>query len=192
MSFDIKTGNGPQADFRLPIFDRRTGAEEILTVPGVDRDGQAYMTRESLLGALGVNDQLEPPEGSDRPEISFKCGLVIRPRDQVVTIGDREIPRPLTHQEFSLLHYMARKPGQLTPEERILEEVWGTGFISPSTVRTYVFRIRAKLDAQPSRNSSEGGPNQGVVVRRRSVGVGIGERVWSPEQLVFPDYPQAS
>lgn len=58
----------------------------------------------------------------------------------------------LTPTEFSLLEYMMRRPGEILPTHRLLEEVWDypPGVGDPALVRMHIRNLREKLEANPS------------------------------------------
>jgi len=69
----------------------------------------------------------------------------------------------LTPTEFSLLEYMMRRPGEILPTHRLLEEVWDypPGVGDPALVRMHVRNLREKLELDPSQ------PNWIVTVGRQ-------------------------
>jgi Response regulators consisting of a CheY-like receiver domain and a winged-helix DNA-binding domain len=59
--------------------------------------------------------------------------------------GDREIN--LSPKEFSLLEFLMRHPEQVFSSETIVDRVWASfSDVSPESVRTYVTRLRSKID----------------------------------------------
>lgn len=63
-----------------------------------------------------------------------------------VWIEDHEVQ--LTHREFDILEFLARRVGQAVSKEQILQGVWEFDFLGdPNIVQVYVTRLRRKLDA---------------------------------------------
>jgi len=59
--------------------------------------------------------------------------------------GDREVN--LSPKEFSLLEFLIRHPEQVFSSEAIVDRVWASfSDVSPESVRTYVTRLRSKID----------------------------------------------
>jgi DNA-binding response OmpR family regulator len=59
----------------------------------------------------------------------------------------------LLPKEFALLEFFMRYPGQVFSAEALLDRVWSSeSEASPETIRTYIKRLRQKLDTpgQPS------------------------------------------
>jgi DNA-binding response OmpR family regulator len=61
----------------------------------------------------------------------------------------------LTPTEFTLLSYMMRRPGEILPTNRLLEDVWDypPGVGDPALVRMHVRNLREKLEDDPSEPS---------------------------------------
>ncbi len=68
------------------------------------------------------------------------------------TVEDRHGPVNLTAREFALLYHLARHPGQVFSREQLMDSVWDYEFAGDaSTVTVHMRRLRAKLEADPSR-----------------------------------------
>ena len=62
-----------------------------------------------------------------------------------MTRGGREIQ--LTAREFALLEVLARDPGRIYSQERLIDAVWDAAFESGSNVvEVYIRSLRRKLD----------------------------------------------
>ena len=74
-----------------------------------------------------------------------------------IDLGRRRVlvdgkPVGLTKTEYRLLAYLLRNAGQVLSIDRILENVWGTGYRdSSASVHVYISRLRKKLEADPQR-----------------------------------------
>jgi DNA-binding response OmpR family regulator len=76
--------------------------------------------------------------------------LFIDPVARVATLEGRALE--LTPREFDLLHFFARQPGKVFSRMALLDAVWGykhEGY--EHTVNTHINRLRAKIEADPSR-----------------------------------------
>jgi two-component system KDP operon response regulator KdpE len=63
--------------------------------------------------------------------------------------GDQEVH--LTPTEWAMIELMARNPGQVITQDRILTEVWGIdGHVRSGYVRVYMNTIRRKLEPDPA------------------------------------------
>lgn len=70
--------------------------------------------------------------------------LALDPASTVAWQGKRRLE--LTRREFSLLHYLMRKQGEVVSQEELLEHVWGeVSDPCTNTVRVHVNSLRRKL-----------------------------------------------
>jgi two-component system OmpR family response regulator len=76
----------------------------------------------------------------------FECAdLTLDDDAHLVTRGGREVL--LSPTEYKLLRFLTWNTGRVVSREELLEEVWGYGFDSDSTVvETFVSSLRKKLD----------------------------------------------
>jgi two-component system response regulator ResD len=70
-------------------------------------------------------------------------------RTRTVLVDDFEVA--LTAMEFDLLACFLRHPGEVLTRDRLLAEVWGYPSGAAETVTVHVRRLRAKIEADPTR-----------------------------------------
>lgn len=59
-------------------------------------------------------------------------------------------PIKLSSKEFSLLHFLMRRAGQIVPRRTLIEAVWGyDSSIESNTLDAFIHLLRAKVDAPP-------------------------------------------
>lgn len=83
----------------------------------------------------------------DAPDKKFlTCGnLCLHESQGMVKVAD--MPIPLTHKEYDLLHLFLTHPQQIFSREQLLDLLWGYDYSGDSrTVDTHIRRLRAKLD----------------------------------------------
>ena len=51
----------------------------------------------------------------------------------------------LTPTEWNFLYYLGRNRGRVIPYASLAENVWGTQFVTPSSIKAAVYRLRQKL-----------------------------------------------
>ncbi|MGF1684158.1 response regulator transcription factor [Photobacterium minamisatsumaniensis] len=83
-------------------------------------------------------------QANEEKILSFE-GLTIRPQSHQVELGDQ--PISLTATEFTLLHFLASKPGRVYSKDELLDRVWQTNFSGyHHTVCSTINRLRTKLE----------------------------------------------
>jgi two-component system KDP operon response regulator KdpE len=76
--------------------------------------------------------------------------------DTTIDLAARRVTRHgkdirLTPTEWHLLEVLARSPGVLLSQRRLLAEVWGPGYESArGNLRLYMAQLRKKLEPDPS------------------------------------------
>jgi DNA-binding response OmpR family regulator len=89
-------------------------------------------------------------ERSSAEHIFVAGGLVLDSWDRTATLPHRRIE--LTAREFNLLSFLVRNPQRVFSRTQLLDAVWGNGYEGyEHTVNSHVNRLRAKLEADPTR-----------------------------------------
>src|SRR5690348_2055137 len=77
-------------------------------------------------------------------------GLEIDPAARRVFVEGNEVQ--LTQREFDVLLFLARHPGQVFSRNQLMDAIWQYSFYTDtSTVTVHIRRLRAKIEADPSR-----------------------------------------
>ena len=129
------------------------------------KDGE-YDEAEALDG--GAGDYLTKPFSNvvlvahlrallrrGRPErpVQLAVGdLILDPAQRSCSRGPTAIQ--LTAKEFSLLEYLARRPGEVVPKSELLDHVWDFGFDGDqNVVEAHISALRRKVDQPFDRRS---------------------------------------
>ena len=76
----------------------------------------------------------------------------LRINSRTRSVEDRRGRLDLTAREFDILSYLASHPGQVFSREQLMDAVWDYEFAGDaSTVTVHMRRLRAKIEADPSR-----------------------------------------
>lgn len=123
------------------------GADDYLTKPFSVLEFQARV--RAILRRRTHASSKEMQHQELTPNLEFK-GLVIRPQSHQTEVNGS--PVKLTATEFTLLHFLAQKPGRVYSKDDLLEQVWDTQFSGyHHTVCSTINRLRTKLESvQPS------------------------------------------
>jgi two-component system response regulator RegX3 len=62
-------------------------------------------------------------------------------------------PVQLSRKEFGLLVHLALTPGRVSSRAELMNEIWGSGSPDDRTLDTHIYRLRTKLEDDPTRPS---------------------------------------
>ena len=113
---------------------------------GLDAGADDYLTKpfhfKELSARLRALMRRQPSLSSNLLKYG---GLELNLKDHCVTKNGQAIS--LFPREFSLLEFLMRHPNQVFSAEALLDRVWdSTSDVSPESIRTYVARLRSKID----------------------------------------------
>jgi two-component system, OmpR family, response regulator ResD len=98
---------------------------------------------------LGADDYVDKPSGDEVSVLELGDIRIDPAARQVFARGEEVL---LTQREFDVLLFMARHPLQVFSREQLMDAVWQYSFYTDaSTVTVHIRRLRAKLEADPSR-----------------------------------------
>jgi two-component system, OmpR family, response regulator len=116
-------------------------------VAGLDQGADDYLSKPFASAELLARVRALLRRGSsDRPPVVHVGDLELDPATVIVRRAGVQIR--LTAREFSLLEVLARHPGQVFPQDRLLDAVWDADYSAGSNiVEVYIRSLRRKLDA---------------------------------------------
>lgn len=115
-------------------------------VTGLDRGADDYLAKPFSMDELRARVRALGRRGPDVRAPRINVGdLELDPATLGVRRAGREIR--LTAREFALLELLARHPGQVFSQERLIESLWGADFAAESNiVEVYIRSLRRKVD----------------------------------------------
>jgi two-component system OmpR family response regulator len=115
-------------------------------VSGLDAGADDYLAKPFAATELLARVRALIRRGSsERPPVIRVGDLELDPATLEVRRGGRSIR--LTAREFALLEVFARNPGQIFPQERLINAVWDADFTAESNIlEVYIRSLRRKID----------------------------------------------
>ena len=115
-------------------------------VAGLDQGADDYLVKPFAAAELLARVRALLRRGSsERPPVIQVGDLELDPATMEVRRGG--VPVRLTAREFALLEVLARHPGQVFPQDRLIDAVWDADFAAGSNiVEVYIRSLRRKLD----------------------------------------------
>jgi DNA-binding response OmpR family regulator len=115
-------------------------------VQGLDSGADDYLGKPFAFKELLARIRALSRRGQKPVQTNLLVGdLTLEPTNYQVKRAGQEIH--LSKQEFALLEFLMRHPGQVFSKEELLEKVWSfDSDILPNTVQVYIGYLRNKID----------------------------------------------
>jgi len=115
-------------------------------ISGLDAGADDYLTKPFDVGEVSARVRALLRRPAALTGNVLKLGQIVLERDtHRVTKTGEEIQ--LLPKEFALLEFFMRHPSQVFSAEALLDRVWASDSeASPETIRTYIKRLRQKID----------------------------------------------
>ena len=134
-----------------PIIMLTSASTEADTVLGLDAGANDYVTKPFRFGVLlaRIRAHLRQFETSDA--VIFHFGPYdFRPSVKQLTTQAGDKIR-LTEKEANILKFLYRASAETVSRETLLHEIWGyNAQITTHTLETHIYRLRQKIEADPS------------------------------------------
>ncbi len=123
------------------------------TILGLDAGANDYITKPFRLGVLlaRLRAHIRQYERSD--DAVFNIGpYTFQPKAKTLVDNADNRKVRLTDKEAAILKYLYRAGGRMVGRDVLLGEVWGyNAGVSTHTVETHVYRLRQKIEKDPSK-----------------------------------------
>ncbi len=132
----------------VPIIMLTAKGEEADQVTGLELGADDYVTKPFSPRVLTARIRTALRRKSQKPdstEESIHIGdIIISPGRHQVAVSDK--PIDLTHTEFRLLYFLAKRPGWVFSRDQIIDEVHGSDYaVTDRSVDVLVSGLRKKL-----------------------------------------------
>lgn len=130
-----------------------TGADtDADTILGLDAGANDYITKPFRLGVLlaRLRAHIRQHERSD--DAVFAIGpYTFQPANKILLDEANNKKVRLTDKEAAILKYLYRAGDKVVSRDVLLDEVWGyNAGVTTHTLETHVYRLRQKIEADPS------------------------------------------
>ena len=148
----VEVIRGIRSRSAVPIIVLSARHQSVSKVVALDAGADDYVTKpfgmDELLARLRV--ALRRSAGGDVVRRVEAGGLTVDLVDQRVTRDGTEVH--LTPKEWAIVEVLARTPGRLVSQRRLLSEIWGPGYETETEyLRVLMGRVRRKLEVDPAR-----------------------------------------
>ena len=152
------------AGFTAPILMLTARDQVDDRVRGLDSGADDYLAKPFVATELLARVRALRRRGSSSREPILAVGsLELDPASRDVRVDGRSVR--LTAKEFALLEVLARHPGQVFAQERLIDALWDADFAAGSNiVEVYIHSLRRKID---------GGRRDGLIETVRGAGYRI-------------------
>lgn len=121
------------------------------TILGLESGANDYVAKPFKFGVLLARIRAHLRQHEQSEAVVFKIGpYTFRPSLKVLVRDDRKVH--LTEKESSILKYLYRAGDRAVERDILLREVWGySPEATTHTVETHIYRLRQKIERDPSR-----------------------------------------
>ena len=150
-----------QAGFMAPILMLTARDQVDDRVRGLDAGADDYLAKPFAAAELLARVRALRRRGATPREPILAVGdVTIDPATHDVQVRGRQVR--LTAKEFALLEVLARHPGQIFAQDRLIDALWDADFAAGSNVvEVYIHSLRRKID---------GGRRDGLIETVRGAG----------------------
>ena len=137
--------------FKAPIVMLTGHDTDSDTILGLEAGANDYVTKPFRFAVLlaRIRAQLRQHEQSE--DATFTVGpYLFKPSQKLLSTEDGQKIR-LTEKEAAIIRYLYRADQKVVTRDVLLEEVWGYNYgVTTHTLETHVYRLRHKIDSDPS------------------------------------------
>ena len=130
----------------IPIILLTARGEEASRVAGLEIGADDYVVKPFLAHEVvaRVRAQLRRARGFEDDTATLRVGAVeLDRRARRCSVGGDGVD--LTRREFDLLETLLGSPGRAYTRDQLLDEVWGSRFVSEKTIDVHIVSLRRKF-----------------------------------------------
>lgn len=137
--------------FKAPVIMLTGHDTEADTILGLESGANDYVTKPFRFAVLlaRIRAQLRQYEQSE--DATFIVGPYTFKPGQKLLLDEKGAKIRLTEKEAAIIKYLYRSGAQVVGRDELLEEVWGyNSGVTTHTLETHVYRLRQKIEKDPS------------------------------------------
>lgn len=137
---------------KSPIIMLTCAERKSETIRYLNSGANDYVIKPFRLGVLLARIRAQLCQHEQKEDTTFSIGcFTFRPAAKVLIDADSDRKVRLTEKETAILHYLYRACDQVVGRDVLLNEVWGYEVgVDTHTLETHIYRLRQKIEADPS------------------------------------------
>jgi DNA-binding response OmpR family regulator len=141
-----------RAGVKCPIIMLTAHDSDSDTILGLDAGANDYITKPFRLNVLLARLRAQLRQHEQSEDAVFTIGpYSFRPAAKLMLIEESGQKVRLTEKETAILKYLYRAGEKVISRDVLLGEVWGyNAGVTTHTLETHVYRLRQKIEADPS------------------------------------------
>jgi len=141
-----------RAGVKSPIVMLTGAGTDSDTILGLDAGANDYVTKPFKLGVLLARLRAQLRQHEQSEDAVFTIGrFTFRPSAKLLLDEASNSKVRLTEKETAILKYLFRADDKVVGRDVLLNEVWGyNASVTTHTLETHVYRLRQKMERDPS------------------------------------------
>ncbi|MCC8933152.1 MULTISPECIES: response regulator transcription factor [Rhizobiaceae] len=137
--------------FKSPVIMLTGHDTDSDTILGLEAGANDYVTKPFRFAVLLARIRAQLRQFEQSEDATFGVGpYLFKPSQKLLTTEDGKKIR-LTEKESAIIRYLYRAGQKVVTRDVLLEEVWGyNSGVTTHTLETHVYRLRQKIERDPS------------------------------------------
>src|SRR3954453_1916654 len=137
--------------FKAPVIMLTGQDSESDTILGLEAGANDYVTKPFRFAVLLARIRAQLRQHEQSKDATFSVGPYTFKPTQKLLLDQRGGKVRLTEKEASIIKYLYRADQKVITRDVLLEEVWGyNSGVTTHTLETHVYRLRQKIERDPS------------------------------------------
>ncbi len=143
-----------KSGFKAPIVMLTGHDTDSDTILGLEAGANDYVTKPFKFAVLLARMRAQLRQHEQSEDATFVVGPYTFKPSQKLLLDSNGGKIRLTEKEASIIKYLYRTGGKVVSRDTLLEEVWGyNSGVTTHTLETHVYRLRQKIESDPSNAS---------------------------------------